>query len=1292
MMAFMKFSLIPQLFIRKKSAVSLLCLLLFLFTSPLSGDVVVLKSGKKIEGWIIEDNEEEIRINTGYSVIIFPREEVESVQKGLAVPLLENEVKKVLREGERLVSQGKLEEARKLYEAEMLELDREFSAYDDIPPEALALKKSLDLARHKTIPPDPTSQKVENLYRQALKVLDRVHYEEAFELLEKADSYNLNRTDVLMRLGMVARQLNRSDVAIDAFERLLERDAKTYYGEVSDPLLHMIDRRGKELLKLGEQDKAIRFYKLYLLLREQTGNQPVDLETFQNRLEKRSGEKEQDILMSIFNYADEHDMVDLANASISRVKDLDPDNEKIKKLAAETEFIWNYIHTIREGDLKAAVLLKNQTPEHIIRSERVADKLGRFSEDFSKELKVDLLFIEAKNALEEGRYGKSKDFLDELFKQFPDEVKARKAKSLMEKVAFEIPIQKALEESYALAEAGKIDEAERIIRKTVQIDNIKSSSQWDELKAFFNSLKEERKALEIWKKVLSHLGDSDYSPALSLVDNLAHTYDHTYAGKKAVNWLDKEREGLAFKVEEQNLVKQGLFTPLTDPVSMVSADKVPPGLSSRGRDRFRKVLEIDKSRMMSNDMPWFLWGAPSVLALLIVIIIIMVWAWPGKGKFGQPAPIKQRAKGSIGGPDVMASKVEVCRFCGLTLPRNADVCPHCGADANPSDIEDIRKLSMIRHAEFDPWDIRVGEQKENRFDEFYNTAREYLEKDRIKLALDMAEKAYREDPHEVKGLRLLAELHERAKNPEKAALCYHKMSMLQPDNMENIKKLESMKSSLTPTPLKLGPLIPILSFSIWWVVFWVSVTLEPWLWLPRGVLAILGAFLTIRLWGLRQKKAYLTVSEKPRCSLDFQYPVPGRRLSWRELNRQAKTVSRLISEHTGVDVPVLKSWRLVVALGLSFLFLLSLSFMAWINQTPLVILGWIGALILLVYLLEIHPRALSAYVLLRHLYEETHTPWADPELPFKPKLIDYEVKGEFNINSLEDFPLKWALNPIPNSKNRQGILNGLLQFMNRHYKCHFFYDHLHINKKFEMPIPVGFRRLTGFTVLLCVITILASLFTLHRKISDIGRFQQHLERGYQELLDGKLDMARDDFFDARRYHEQGFASPLYLGHTLQKMNLPGMARRFFRSATRKGNDILLVHNDYAYFLIKQEHLSEAISEYRRALQMDKRNSDILNNIGAAFYKRGEFQKAVEYLNQAVVINPRHERAYTTLGMVYEELDQRENARKAYQNALKHAPGASYTGVARNRLERDLAPAFEFPADGGLHERKKIRGR
>jgi len=451
-------------------------------------------------------------------------------------------------------------------------------------------------------------------------------------------------------------------------------------------------------------------------------------------------------------------------------------------------------------------------------------------------------------------------------------------------------------------------------------------------------------------------------------------------------------------------------------------------------------------------------------------------------------------------------------------------------------------------------------------------------------------------------------------------------------------------------------------------------------WWARLPLCIIGGLLTWQLWRIRQRTNKTTVEALNQAIVERPRGLPNSTLSWRGQDRQAAELARTIEAHTGIPVPVLGTWRLVVAILISLVALALLVTLAWVNASPWALLAWPALVALAFYLLEIHPRALTAYVLLRHVYEETTSPWMDPHRPFKPNRL--QVLGEFLLQSYNEFPIRWALKPTPYPDNRQGILNSLQQTLNRHWACHQFYGGLRVVRDIEMPMPPGIKSATAGLVLLLVVGGVAAGVHAAERARVERRFTDSMRLGYQNLLDGQALLARGYFLEALQTAPNRAVAPLYMAHSMNALQRDAEAERAFRLATALAPGESIPHNDYGNFLQRQGRLRDAVAQYEMALVSDPANGDILSNLGSAYYKLKEHEKAVDALERAVKATPDHSRAHTSLGLALEALGRWPDAEKAFREAIRVAPDVPYTDVARTRLEegpRKPGDKLEIPA-------------
>jgi type IV pilus biogenesis/stability protein PilW len=98
-----------------------------------------------------------------------------------------------------------------------------------------------------------------------------------------------------------------------------------------------------------------------------------------------------------------------------------------------------------------------------------------------------------------------------------------------------------------------------------------------------------------------------------------------------------------------------------------------------------------------------------------------------------------------------------------------------------------------------------------------------------------------------------------------------------------------------------------------------------------------------------------------------------------------------------------------------------------------------------------------------------------------------------------------------------------------------------------------------------------------------------------------------------------------------------------------------IHNAIGViYLQKLENYPKAIKHFKEALRIDENFSEALNNLGNAYAKIGEFDKAIDAYKRAIS-NPIYKNvalALNNLGMVYYRLTKYDEATDAFKEALK----------------------------------------
>ena len=101
-------------------------------------------------------------------------------------------------------------------------------------------------------------------------------------------------------------------------------------------------------------------------------------------------------------------------------------------------------------------------------------------------------------------------------------------------------------------------------------------------------------------------------------------------------------------------------------------------------------------------------------------------------------------------------------------------------------------------------------------------------------------------------------------------------------------------------------------------------------------------------------------------------------------------------------------------------------------------------------------------------------------------------------------------------------------------------------------------------------------------------------------------------------------------------------------------------NNYAYFLsVREEELDYALEMSERAVEMQPNNAAYLDTIGWIHFKKGNYEKAREYIQQSVDTGAASAEVFEHLGDVYEALGDMENARKWWEKTLEQDSDRTY---------------------------------
>lgn len=219
----------------------------------------------------------------------------------------------------------------------------------------------------------------------------------------------------------------------------------------------------------------------------------------------------------------------------------------------------------------------------------------------------------------------------------------------------------------------------------------------------------------------------------------------------------------------------------------------------------------------------------------------------------------------------------------------------------------------------------------------------------------------------------------------------------------------------------------------------------------------------------------------------------------------------------------------------------------------------------------------------------------------------------------------------------------------------------HLNREFpEMPDAWGQR--------------LQLLFTLERyeDVIDLSgeASLQVPDNAFIQFFTGAAYMLTDQYQDAEEWLEtatlspsqRNFRSVIYgtLGDVRHELDKWEEAERAFETALRLDRDNHTALNNYAYYLsLREEKLDTALEMSLRATAMEPHNAAYLDTAGWVYFKKGDLENALHYIQLAVETGDASAEVLEHLGDVYNALEDQQNARKWWEKAYEMDSDRSY---------------------------------
>lgn len=125
-----------------------------------------------------------------------------------------------------------------------------------------------------------------------------------------------------------------------------------------------------------------------------------------------------------------------------------------------------------------------------------------------------------------------------------------------------------------------------------------------------------------------------------------------------------------------------------------------------------------------------------------------------------------------------------------------------------------------------------------------------------------------------------------------------------------------------------------------------------------------------------------------------------------------------------------------------------------------------------------------------------------------------------------------------------------------------------------------------------------------------------------------------------------------------------MAGGFLDSLPKSYDSLVAFGNNF----MDGQNFAMAAECYRRALTLDPSSNDVRTDYGACLHGMGLPERAIEEFRKVVGVNPKHVIATFNLGIVYNQLNQKDSARWYYQKVLELSPQGDLAQAAQMRIK------------------------
>ena len=167
----------------------------------------------------------------------------------------------------------------------------------------------------------------------------------------------------------------------------------------------------------------------------------------------------------------------------------------------------------------------------------------------------------------------------------------------------------------------------------------------------------------------------------------------------------------------------------------------------------------------------------------------------------------------------------------------------------------------------------------------------------------------------------------------------------------------------------------------------------------------------------------------------------------------------------------------------------------------------------------------------------------------------------------------------------------------------------------------------------------------------------HTRLGHQYLQQGDPTSALRELMEAQKFNPEDANVHYALGWAYSAKRLFPQALESYRETLRLDPKYTEAHNAIGAIHLEIGQYDAAISEFEIVLKdlLYQTPYYVMNNMGWAYYKKGDLRRAIESYQRAVAQKPDFGLAFYNLGLAYKDNKQPGEAIRAFRNTVVLAP-------------------------------------